>query len=204
MQVGRNYGRNMKAVFEDTRPALNDDTFATFVQEIIDTLEREIEKTLDSIEISIDKIVIAMNDTDDDTPDLADPMTVFTEVPEIEPSLGLLVDVYQPIDMCHYRGTVESIPNGKHTIEYDDGQKENLDMSSETGRFSAFQQNIQAVTAATVERTNCGQTDLLGMTHHFGNKTFLGHRAQGFLSYLKQYAYMKGEDSYKKTVQVVS
>lgn len=119
--------------------------------------------------------------------------------------MGERIEVFWPLYNSFYPGTVSSITGGKHSIDYDDGDTECVDMANdEVWRFCNEHSTVQAATGSIVEIQSSEQADLVIMLDHFGNKPFLGHMAQGFPSYLLQNAFEAEQLEFKNTVRVVA
>ena len=205
-------GRTITAAFEDVRAAMNTDSFATIVQESIDTLEREISDALDQIatDSSADECVSSRDhdevaaQTDGEVAAQMDSIDDTADNTPVSPSIGDRIDVFWPLDNAFYPGVVTDIDNGHHQIQYDDGDKETLEISNETWRFSDHDYSVQNAVACAVELFSSEQSDLKPMFEHFGNKPFLAYQAQGFPSYMLHNAYHEEEESFKRTVRVVA
>ena len=112
--------------------------------------------------------------------------------------------MFWPLDNAYYPGVVKTVSDGMHHVAYDDGDTETLNISSETWRFTDRDSHAKNAVASLVELSSAEQNDLKDLLEHFGNKSFLGYMAEGFPSYLMQNAYFDEENSFKKTVRVVS
>ncbi len=60
-----------------------------------------------------------------------------------EPKKSDRVEVYWPLDKTYYPGTIISCDSekGKYEVQYDDGDHENLNLSSENGGSCRIKQN---------------------------------------------------------------
>lgn len=92
-----------------------------------------------------------------------------------------LIEVFWPLDNIYYKGEVSDVDDGwKHTIQYDDGDQEKLDLSTETWKISTVTANSIAHPALLQRNT---KQVLAEMFRHLGNKSFMKFHAQGHEQY---------------------
>ena len=96
-----------------------------------------------------------------------------TEVEIDLPQIGDQISVYWPLDDQFYNGTVKKINDNQFTINYNDGDVEELDLMQENWKH----QNINANTNELKVISNEPKI-LKQMADHFGNKQFMKHQAQ--------------------------
>lgn len=209
---------------EDIRLALPENSFAETVQLSFDKLDETID----------DEIIVPdnwSNDNDEITPketnitdssepnkklyisEYADFSGSGSPQQSIKPALekGDQVEVFWSLDDMFYSGMVKTIhKNGEITILYDDGVKERLDMEKEKWNYS---RNTTTANSGAMsdgkdrsehEVTDIAHLELNRMFQFFGNKPFLKFQAQGFEQFLLQAAYKDEEQSFLKTVEVIS
>ena len=108
-------GRTMNAAFEDVRMVLDEDSFASMVQQSIDTLDSEIVSAIDDLNsASFDAKSSSSNHartTESDTDEVLPPVT---------PVVGDHTEVFWPIDNQYYPGQVTTVDDGRHLFTYDD------------------------------------------------------------------------------------
>ena len=214
---GRN-GREITVAFEDTRAALPQQSFAQLVQDGLDTLDDLTMDNLDMTSTAIEELDNA-NPDDSDTAGLitddspSSPSQIkepndddfSTENPNAEPSVGDKVSVLWPLDAKFYPGTVMSeAQDGSRHIQYDDGDTEQLDMTTEVWRFQDPLPASSSALSRALQVTSTEKTVLSSMRDHFGNKPFLRHQAQGFDQYPLLNAYKAEEETFLKTVRPVT
>ena len=141
---GKN-GKTMNVDFEDVRIAPKNELFDEIIQAAIDELDDEI---ADMLEITPVDNKIEQNDRsadcdlsnvnekscmiDDQEVDNDD--KVNDEI--LKPSVGDRIQVYWPMDVKYYTGEVkEVLQDGRHVIEYDDSDKETLNLDNENWKF---------------------------------------------------------------------
>lgn len=132
--VPGSHGKTISSAIEDTRFAIQDNPLAIQIQQSIDQIDAELEHVTDCTDENPDA------DEREFEHDKSPPFHHEYSTSECEPSLprtGDCVDIFWPLDNSYYSGTVQSIDeDGKHNIEYDDGEDEVLYMREETWRFS--------------------------------------------------------------------
>ena len=193
--------KTISSAIEDTRFAIQDDPFAIQIQQSIDQLDTDLENVIDCK---------AVNRNTDDCDYENNDETAFHHQystsdcdPEL-PQAGDCVDVFWPLDNSYYSGTFQSIDeDGRHNIEYDDGEDEVLDMTDGTWRFSTGNTTSSSVSAQSSQFSSIEPVVLQEMQNHFGNKSFMRHQAQGFPQFALVNAYNAEETSFKKTAEPV-
>ena len=209
---GKN-GKTVKAAIEDVRLALSENTFASAIQDGIDTLSRSINDTIDHLESEIPRRdstegsdlnnAIQRKAIDSEENVLEDTEENLTSLP----SIGDSIEIYWPLDDVFYAGKVSSINNddNKYNIDYADGEKESLDLSGEVWKYSS--QDVMESSNVQALRVNMRSTEQEELTLYvdtFGHKDFMKFQAQGLQSFLLSNAYYKEEESFKDTVETVT
>lgn len=94
------------------------------------------------------------------------------------------------------------------TVNYDDGDRERLNLSDEIWHFE--HSTMSASTSQSVNNqsgvprvVDAEPDDLNLMEEHFGNKSFMKHQAQGFEQYTLNKSYDAEETSFLNTVKIV-
>eukprot|EP00178_Gracilaria_changii_P001336 TRINITY_DN1187_c0_g1_i1.p1 TRINITY_DN1187_c0_g1~~TRINITY_DN1187_c0_g1_i1.p1 ORF type:complete len:639 (-),score=88.06 TRINITY_DN1187_c0_g1_i1:5196-7112(-) len=146
------------------------------------------------------------------------------------PHIGADIEVYWPLDDAYYPGTVSRFTSrtGMHTIRYDDGAKEVLDLKKETWRYaetpsSTAPHEDASPTALTTEPASEAQPlqssevqltpgqDLERIEQQtvslfydvLGSKEFMLHESHGLPHFVTQNAYNKEQHAFMKTVRQI-
>ena len=225
---GKN-GRRAIVAAEDARLALPDDSLASAVQRAIDEVDDVIDYAADAqaeaVSTAPPLTVLTHEDADfsgsnaestrvvnDDAanvPDLNnDVLPADDEVlPNLQTDihLGDRLRVYWPMDDKYYPGQINTIyNNGEVDVLYDDGDVERLNLDNEAWEFTGESYFMPASSAELMEVTDKEPEVLREMMNHFGNKAFLLHQAQGFEQFPLVTSYNREEESFVKTVKIVS
>lgn len=88
------------------------------------------------------------------------------------PRSGDRIEVYWPTDNQFYPGTVNSASDGKHTVNYDDCDIENLTMTNDTGQY-ASSAVVRPLYYSTPNFTSTMTSLLSDMKDFFGNRPSL-------------------------------
>lgn len=183
----------MSAAIEDISFAIDNNPLATAVQESINILDSELCSELEYIEStekSSDNGNNRIEQIAEDHDDHDEPQMGLTSSEDASNSLNIgdRVEILWPEDENFYTGTVASYSTdeNKFTINYDDGDKETINMTNETWKF----ENSDVIVGNAVERTP--RTDLKSTEkeatqqyfHHFKEKPFLRNHAEGLAQFV--------------------
>lgn len=97
----------------------------------------------------------------------------------------------------YFKGQVSAIHDSLHTVLYNYGDVELLDLSFERWQF------YNAPLASPMISSDVSKV-LLAMMDHFGNRTFMRHEAQAFPSYVMTTPYHIEETEFKRTCKTVA
>ena len=190
VEVPGQNGRKIKAALEDVRFAVTDNEFAIKYQETVDSLDVSLGYSMDSIT--------------DESPDMIhepDDLSDRGEIgPTIDLNIGGKIEVYWPLDIEYYPGTVTTYDGatGFHGINYDDGDHESLDMDKETWRV------LQSSRSNCVDLSSVHKEALEAYYKSFAHKEFMIHQAEGLPPHPVWNAYKEEESKFMKTVREVS
>lgn len=142
MCVSEKNGKSASAAFEDIRLAIIDHNVSKIISELIDVLDEELSIELDHIQGSSPEKINVSNDFDYDKARIkksvpnGEEECDFTITEDVsEPQLGEAISVYWPDDYTFYPVTVRAIKDGLFIINYNYGDVETLNMSSETWNY---------------------------------------------------------------------
>ena len=186
---GKN-GKKIKAAVEDVRFSIVHDELAVNYQDAIDTLDIPLGESVDEIPDQD-----AEPDLTESEPDYSGEICSTHSM-----EVGERVEVYWSGDEEYYHGTVDSYDpdSGKHAVNYDDGDKEKLDMQENIWRLLHSNQ-------AGVSDVSAVQTKALQEYFKlFGHKDFMLNQAEGLPPHPIWNAYRQEEAKFMKTVREVS
>lgn len=170
------------AALEDVRLAPDQDELASQVLTSMDEISESLDDVINSLDTDDDqqKSSNEMNDTetshsldnetshhvaDNDEEIMPDPVL---------PQVGDNIEVYWPLDMKYYPGTVTNVADtGYHTVSYSDGDTEDLLIDKEDWRFSSAHTVKSSTITSLPMLTSNEQCSLQSMLQFFGNKPFL-------------------------------
>lgn len=210
---GKN-NKKIQAAIEDVCHALPVDSLASSIQEGIDSVATSIETCIDDLTTQPSDGTTPLMDSEGeeqshDVPMSMDDTAIDDDDERLSrmPDTGDNIELYWPDDDTFYPGTVSSInEDQKYNIDYDDGEKETLELSTETWRFSSTEDGIANVHNAFIAEkdvTSSEQDVLRSYLDTFGHNVFLQYHAQGLPSFPLQNAYECDEEAFKKTVETV-
>ena len=145
-----------------------------------------------------------MDSITDESPDMIhepDDLSDRGEIgPTIDLNIGGKIEVYWPLDIEYYPGTVTTYDGatGFHGINYDDGDHESLDMDKETWRV------LQSSRSNCVDLSSVHKEALEAYYKSFAHKEFMIHQAEGLPPHPVWNAYKEEESKFMKTVREVS
>ena len=199
--AGKN-GRMANAAIEDVRLSLSNDGLAKSIKDAIDTLDEDMDWLIEDgdstnfLETSNDNSFL---DSQMMKPDL--------ENMRLNPKVSDRIKVFWPDDEQFYVGTVSSFDpeSGLHTVNYDDGDTEDLVMSKEIWEHIDKSQNSNAATG-TIELTPVSELhreDIVHLKRYksvFGTGEFTASNAQGLPQSVVKVAYVAEEQKFLKHV----
>lgn len=236
-------GKKCTTALEDVRVAIENGSLAKHIQLANNELDNLINENTDSIESSNDSIIENRSSEEEteivhEEPEIVHEINIVPEVEheanmseESEPAqildnvsleVGNRVKVFWPDDNRFYEGTIvrNNSRTGTHTVEYDDGEKEVLNMEKEQYElvgnnetadetFHDAVDNEEPITANNVEMTPMVELEsesesvVKSYRDHFGFKEFTSSQAQGLPCFVLHNAYNEQEKSYLNHVRKV-
>lgn len=206
-------GSPIHAAVEDVRHAVTEDELAVHVTESIDQINSEIDAAItDSSALpdtspsisNTDLVGTGYNpdfDNDDDDTNAMEYNNIENAAAPL-PLVGDHIVVLWPEDNLYYPGVITSINDiGQHVTNYDDGDREELNMCNETWRSDSTL-NANATSLPSLKSNVQGV--LKDILDTLGNKPFMRHHAQSFPQYVLYNAYEAEESEFKKQVECVS
>ena len=201
---GKNHKTRTVSI-EDIRLATPDHSLAKTVQEGIDILDDYLEdlKQGDS-NYETESAIASEGITEDTNSSHNDDFS--TDDLHGLPSVGDKISVFWPLYDTYYDGTVgaQQEENGNLTINYEDGETECLNMTEEEWKYTNTINASSSNITTNLEVTCTEQEVLKNMVEHFGNKSFLKHKAQGFDQFSLVNSYKAEEENFLKTFKIVS
>jgi len=188
-------GKKISAAVEDVRIAGKDNNLAQKIQEAIDSVNMTLDIALDNMndgnQSSSEQPFSAPSETEEDSGPFM----------SLLPSIGDNLEIYWPLEKQYYPGTVVSIDadTEKFNIDYDDGDKETLDLTNQVWRY----QGSEALHGNIAELRSNETEDLQKYYDFFAHKEFMAHQAEGLPRYLLWNAYNDEESKFKETVRDV-
>lgn len=67
---------------------------------------------------------------------------IISDEPPLIPQPGDRLEVHWPLENKHYPGTVSSVTQNEHSIQYDDGDKEKINLDKEDWRWDVSNNSI--------------------------------------------------------------
>jgi len=129
-------GRTIRAVGEDVRLAITEDSLAIMIQGAIDTMDSRISEAEDVITGIDDPADASTGGSCHPTRDASFTSDSNDKLSNSgkQPTIGDSVEIHWPLDEKFYPGTFISFfeEEGKHIIDYNDGDTEKLDLKYET------------------------------------------------------------------------
>ena len=195
VKVPGSMGRTISAALEDVRIAHEPDDIVKHIFESIDQMDELINYWPDCT-----SDCVSTKDYDTHHQGCAED---FMENDEpVLPVIGDQVDIFWPLGMEYYPGTVTAISEtGQHVISYDDGDTETLTMGDETWRFTPTMTASLIHSLPSLESNE--QEALKPIFDFFGNKPFLRHQAQGFDQAVLENAFQSELKSFLETVEQI-
>lgn len=161
--------KTITAAGEDVRLAVTGDEHSQAVIELIDELQELMDVEKDNSE---DELNLKTNIEENE-----DSIGIHSDEPALVPQSGDRLDIYWTLDNKFYPATVSRVVDNQHTIQYDDGDEERLNLESEEWRWNDSANNITEA-HATLPRNS--QETLNSLLETFGSKDFMRHQAQEF------------------------
>ena len=199
-------GRQVCAAIEDVRISVANSKLSRKIQVSLDMMDKLLEEEIGAIETEVDEEEQNSNTTaliDATDMDIADegPFETDTDL-----KVGAAIEVYWPLEEEFFPGTVSAYDafNKIHTVSYNDGDVEELDMSKEDWRYTSTAleaNNIEVSPCSELSRTEKESVEMFYKV--FEHKEFSLTAAQGLPSHTTENAYKKEENKFMRTVRLV-
>ena len=112
--------------------------------------------------------------------------------------------MYWPENDQYHPGMIHSAASdGRLNVQYDDGEKECLDLNTQTWKFPSASSVNSAQHPTVTELSSTESIVLAVMAKHFGNKSFMKHQAQGFDHFRLFNAHKREQGTFLKPVRPV-
>lgn len=133
---GKN-GHKVCVAFEDLRKSVAENDLTKLISDGIDHMDKEIEEYTDQ---SIASEPENEHPSDDGRSNIVRPTDFNPDLgisdDNVVPQVGDSISVFWPMDDQFYPGTVHDVENDQHTIHYDDGDVEVLNLSEEQWQYN--------------------------------------------------------------------
>lgn len=179
-------GKKISAALEYVRISNEDNDIFQQIFESIDEITDIISSELGSI---IDPPFSSQVEVDTaSNKNLATDVEFSVDDDAVRPQVGNLTEVFWPLYMQYYSGTISEITDScQNVLTYDDGDTESLQINNEQWRFFSTISGSKIYSLPALESNE--EQQLQKVFEYFGNKPFLRHHAQGFDSALLENAY---------------